>query len=456
MEAAAWAVAEAAEARLGDRRLNRTWARILTALLPSAGRSFSAAVGDGLRQGASGLFHRPGLTVDDLLAGHYSATAQRCSEEELVLVPQDSMVANYTRHRATAGLGRLADKDNARGLWAHSAQAMTTTGRPLGLLSLRLWARGPARTKAQRHARPYAEKESYKWEAGLRDVEAALPLDCQAVVISDRESDVFEYLRARVRPGLFKLVRASWPRRCAGAEGAAQGQVLAAVRDEPVAAQVRFAVPRGPGHPSRLATLAVRFTHVAVQSPKSWPAAARASAALAVIAIDEVGAPAGVKPLSWTLLTDWPVADEDEALRVVDWYRRRWRVEEAHRALKLDGYRVERLQFDTAEALQLALATYWVVAWRAMNLALEAREHPELPAQARFEPDELEVLSLLRGATVATLAQAVHEVAKLGGWAGYRSSPPPGIKVVQQGLLLLESMVRYHRALREAGRGGEM
>jgi hypothetical protein len=91
-----------------------------------------------------------------------------------------------------------------------------------------------------------------------------------------------------------------------------------------------------------------------------------------------------------------------------------------------------------------------------MNLALEAREHPELPAEARFESDELEVLSLLRGAAVETLGEAVHEIAKLGGWAGYKSAPKPGIKVVQQGLLTLEPMVRYHRALREAERRGEM
>ena len=289
MEAAAWAVTEAAEARLGDRRINRAWARILT--------------------------------------------AQRCAEEALVLVAHDTTTFNYSGRRATPGLGRLADKDGSRGLHAHSTLAMTPDGRPLGLLSLRFWARGEQRTKARRRARPYAEKESFKWEAGLREVEAALPRDCTAVVISDRESDVFERLRASVRDGLFKLVRASWPRRCQGPDGAAQGQVLAAVRAAPVAAQVRFVVPRKPRQPSRVAQLAVRFARLALCSPKSWPASASDQTPLCVIAVDEVEAPAGVTPLSWTLLTDWPVAE---------WYGRRWQVEEAHRALKLDGYNSTR------------------------------------------------------------------------------------------------------------------
>ena len=175
-----------------------------------------------------------------------------------------------------------------------------------------------------------------------------------------------------------------------------------------------------------------------------------------MIVVAEVVAPSGPEPLSWTLLTDWPVADADQAATVVDWYRRRWRVAQAHHALELDGYAVERLQFDTAEALQLGMATYWVVAWRAMNLAWEAREYPDRPAAARFEPDGLEVLSRLARRPIVTLAQAVAEVAKLGGWAGYQSPPPPGVQVVQQGLLQLAPTVRYHRTLRERPPGDEV
>jgi hypothetical protein len=453
MTAAGWAVTEAAGAQLGDRRRNAAWACILTALLAGAGRSFSAALGQALRQAASSLFGRPGLGVAELLAGHYQATAERCAAQPLVLVSQDSTCFNYTTRRRTSGLGRLADKSSSRGLWAHSALALTPDGRPLGLLSLRFWSRGERRTKADRRARRYEEKESYKWELALREVEAGLPRDTLAVVLSDRESDVFEYLRAPVRRGLYKLVRAAWPRRCRGLDGTVRGAVTTAVREAAEMARVRVALPAQHGRAGRLA---VRWVPLVVRSPRSWPAAEQDELAVAVVAVDEVDPPAGVQPLSWTLLTTWPVANADEALAVVDWYRRRWTVELAHRALKLDGYRVERLQLRTAAALQLALASYWVVAWRAMNLAMEARENPDLPASERFGSDELEVLSRLSGKPVTRLVEAVHEVAKLGGWAGYRSSPPPGTQVVQQGLLLLEPIVRYHRALREPPAGDEM
>lgn len=225
MEAAAWAVEEAAGAQLGDRRRNGAFAKILTALVSGAGRSFSAALGEATRQSASLVLHREGLTPNALLAGHYQATARRCCAERFVLVSQDSTTFNYTRQRATSGLGRLADKSNSRGPWARSALALSLDGRALGWLALAFWSRCEQRTKAQRRERPHEQEESFKREATLRDVAQALPLDCQAVIVSDRESDVFEYLRAPVREGLDKLVRAAWARRCQGEEG----QVMAAL-----------------------------------------------------------------------------------------------------------------------------------------------------------------------------------------------------------------------------------
>jgi hypothetical protein len=494
MEAALWAWDEAAEARLGDRRRNRALARILTGLLQAFGRSFSAGLGEAVRQAASNLLARPGLSVADLLAGHYRATASRCAAETMVLVSQDSTSFNYSTRRSITGLGRLSDKAKARGIWAHSALALTLAGRPLGLLSLRFWSRSGSSTRAHRRQRSYREKESYKWEQGLREVEQALPLETSAVVVSDRESDVFEYLRAPLRSGMYKLVRAAWQRRsqAVGAADRHLWQALqTAVREAPKAQEVTLTVTREertkpntkpstkPGtkpnsqpssqqaaqaeaaevagaacraRPTRVSRLEVRFTSLRIGSPKSWPAAERDEIILQVIAVDEQDPPPGVVPLSWTLLTTYPVTTAAAALEVLSWYQRRWRVEQAHRALKRDGYQVERLQFRSLQALQLALAMYWVVAWRAMNLALEARDNPDLPAAARFAAEELEVLSLLRGEPVETLGTAVAEVAKLDGWAGYRSSPPPGVQVVQRGLEKLAPLTAYHRALKASGR----
>ncbi|MBI2302175.1 MAG: hypothetical protein HYU66_25005 [Armatimonadetes bacterium] len=118
-----------------------------------------------------------------------------------------------------------------------------------------------------------------------------------------------------------------------------------------------------------------------------------------------------------------------------------------HAQMKREGLRVERLQMKTAEALMRALALYWVVGWRSMELCYEAREHPELAAAERFTAEELQVLTVLRGSPVRTLGEAVATVAKLGGWPGYRSSPPYGPKVVQWGLEKLGTMVAYHRML---------
>ena len=65
------------------------------------------------------------------------------------------------------------------------------------------------------------------------------------------------------------------------------------------------------------------------------------------------------------LLTDLPIETAQEAWEKVQWYCRRWGIEEWHRALK-NGCGVEQREFKTAEHLQRVLAFDLIVAWRVL------------------------------------------------------------------------------------------
>ena len=80
-----------------------------------------------------------------------------------------------------------------------------------------------------------------------------------------------------------------------------------------------------------------------------------------------------------------------QAQEKIQWYRRRWGNEEWHRMLK-SGCGAERREFTTAEHLQRALAFELILAWRMLLLVKLGRRVPDLPAEAIFAPDELEVL----------------------------------------------------------------
>ena len=76
----------------------------------------------------------------------------------------------------------------------------------------------------------------------------------------------------------------------------------------------------------------------------------------AAVVVTEVSPPPpGEEPIDWMLLTNEPVRNQEDAWRIVEWYERRWVVEEYHKALKT-GCRIEDLQFTAVERLQPAIA----------------------------------------------------------------------------------------------------
>jgi hypothetical protein len=91
------------------------------------------------------------------------------------------------------------------------------------------------------------------------------------------------------------------------------------------------------------------------------------------------------------LLTDLPVTSAAEAWQKVQWYCKRWGIEEWHRALK-SGCQVEQREFETAEHLQRVLAFDLMVAWRVLACVKLGRALPQLPASVLYSKEELEVL----------------------------------------------------------------
>jgi hypothetical protein len=98
-----------------------------------------------------------------------------------------------------------------------------------------------------------------------------------------------------------------------------------------------------------------------------------------------------VEPIEWMLLTDLPVTTWEQAWEKVQWYCRRWGIEEWHRALK-NGCGVEQREFKKAEHLQRVLAFDLIIAWRVLACVKLGRALPQLPASVLYSPDELQVL----------------------------------------------------------------
>jgi hypothetical protein len=443
-----WVARELAGLQLGDKRLHRRAEKMLQARWAQPQATFYGTFSSWAEaKGAYGLIEqkRAEMSLENLLAPHIESTQARMAAEKVVLLPQDTTTINYTGLRATSGLGPLGE-EKGRGLWLHSTLAIRPDGVPLGVLKADCWARPEGdqpKSDQGRNAKSIDEKESLRWVQALHQAAtmARRMPQTQLVILADREGDLYE-LHDAVQAGpenLHVLIRAQHDRNLAGHQ-----KLWDFMAGQPVGQQRSLPVPRGRGQKARTATVEVRWSPITIEAPavgckKGWP-----SLGLWAVWVREINAPAGVEPIDWMLLTDLPVADAGQAWELVQWYCRRWGIEEWHRALK-SGCGIEQREFKTAEHLKRVLAFDLIIAWRVLACLKLGRAHPELPAAVLYTEEELEVLAraLKKKVSVGrlTLAEANRMAARFGGYMDRKGDGEPGAESLGIGLRRLADMV---------------
>ena len=184
-----------------------------------------------------------------------------------------------------------------------------------------------------------------------------------------------------------------------------------------------------------------------------------------LVDVRECGACPGTEPpLHWRLLTTHAVDTPQAALRIVDWYRRRWNIEQLFWTLKRQGLDIEASQIESAQALIKLAFLATLAATRIMQLVHARDGATPIPAEEVFTADEVEALRLqqptLEGRTAkqknphaaGSLAWASWIIARLGGWKGYASESPPGPITMRHGLTRLEALREAHAMLRSVHR----
>lgn len=446
-----WAYNEIACVPLWDKRCRRTLVAACEILAENSQMSFSQVLGS-RRKAVSRILHHQRTTQEDLLSGHIRATNLRCQLEELILIASDTVTFDFTGHKATEGLGPISNKEHQRGFFVHSALAMTQQGVPLGLLDQFSWARDPneAGIAKKRGKRAYADKESHKWLEAMRAVEKTLSPTQKAVLIQDREADIFAFFSASRKEGLDLLIRATQPRRIDTRGEAGPTNLFTAAAQARVVATKTIHVPPGPKRVERDAFLTVRVVTVSIRPPANGPDPNGPAIPLSVVAASEENPPEGVKePLEWVLLTTLPVESAEDALLVLDYYAFRWRIERLHFVLK-SGCGYEKLQLDRLDTLEKVLSLYSIVAWRLLYLTYLARDAPDTPCEEAISVFEKDVLELHTRKPVKTVRDVVMAVAKLVGFVSVPSAPNPGVKTLWQGLRKLQDMTAGYLLARQS------
>ncbi len=388
------------------------------------------------------FFHNARVTVAEILATAAARTAEAAVGRHVLLIEDTSEINYQAKSGRKRGLGRVGNGTDI-GLFVHPAVAIDAVdGTVLGLAGATIWRRHAAKRRDYQD-QPIETKESYRWLDTVARARPELDQSPLVTVIADREADIYEVFVRLPDERTHVLVRAAHNR--AVGDG---GRLFTTLASQPEAGRLAFELPTRRGRPARSVRLAVRFAAARLRQPRRG-AAARDPREATVNAVEvcEIDPPNPTDAIRWRLLTTHPVATLDDAIGIVELYRRRWAVEQLFRTLKSQAIDIEASFLADGAALERLAATALVAATMVMQLVHARGEAGwTLPAARVFSPRQIATLQALtprlEGKTAKqknahppnTLAWAAWHIARLGGWTGYASERPPGPITFSRGL----------------------
>lgn len=462
LSAEEWAAQQYVPVELGDKRRNQQAVKMAAMIAANPAGSLPEQMGSrSSLDGAYRLLNNERVTMAQLLAPHLQQTLAAARQFPLVLMVEDTTELEYTAHPSKQGLGPVGN-ERGRGLLLHSTLAVLPEDRQvLGLAHAQVVVRQPI-AKPNQHRRH--TEEGQMWEVSARSV-GSPPGGVRWVHVSDRGSDIFEYMATCIDTGKDFLVRA-YQNRVLVWDGEIEPQVEAGT-DEEVRKLLDYvrSLPAQPAggytvavpacekkqQPARQAQVVLQWTTVKIGPGSHTSAAMRHHAPLMiwVLRVWEPQPPEGAEAVEWILLSSLPIATVPEAHRAVDWYSCRWLCEDYHQCLKT-GCQVERSQLDNGADITRLLGFCCPTAVRLLQLRQVARQQPELPATAVVDPLMVEVLTLRRPrlSKTMTIAEFWRAVAGLGGHLGRKGDGPPGWRTLWKGWQKLSDLTEGARLVK--------
>jgi hypothetical protein len=419
------------------------------------------------RQGAYRFVEQEPM-VDELERSRNVACAERMAEVGgtcIVAVDQTSVRA-HDRRRAR-GFGSLGNRSNSwQGLQMMTALALKGPW-PLGVLAQVRWARSAVRspirkphnpTAPKRDPRPLSERESKYWPQTIKQALQAAQRDAPDVKVwlqCDQAADDWQVYTTAHDGGAFFTVRAYRERRCVSPSGR-QTHLSRELKKFSHRYKQDLHLPAREERPARVANVWVEFGELDVEL--KCPTKVRVMH-LWYVQVRERRPPKHVKePLHWVLATNHPVRNRQDAERVIENYKLRWRVEEFHRALKSGACDIESAQLQSRAALEA-----WIILVSSNAALLEhfkyiLRHKPDAKASSILPRPVLDTLILVRRYGAGPVKppyqpgddpparEVIRWIAQLGGYSHSLHLSPPGSTVLARGLNVLLSHVEARRA----------
>lgn len=462
----AWTAAEFADIAFGDERLASRFHKIAEAFLEKPSATITESTGSWAESKAAyRFFGNQKVTKGKILGPHQDKTAQRIDAYSgVVLAIQDTTFIDFTQLHKAKGLGPISCKHvhaKQKGIVCHNTLAISPEGRVFGLIDQKIYrrdeadkiGRGPKGSKIRKRI-PIEQKESYRWIESVQNV-ANLAKKSRVVHVCDREGDIFELYHELSRTSHQFLIRAFGDRvvgkRYAGRPSLANKNTtlwaFMATRD--LAGLLHVKVPKKDKQVKREAQCEIRYSKIHVTRPYFQPKAkSRELSPLNLFAIwvIEKNPPPNCESLEWMLITNIEINSLDAAVEKIEWYKKRWHIENYHKVLK-SGCNIEKSKLNHGDKLEKLITLMSIVAARVYELKLCGRSDPEKSCTEILDSEEWQILYFVTNRTSQlptippTCREVTHWIAKLGGFLGRKNDGEPGSIVIWRGWQRLTNII---------------
>jgi hypothetical protein len=196
LDAAQWAQAQWGSCRLGDRRRIARAVAMGAAMAEHPDWSLPRQMGSrAATKAAYLLLNNPTLHAAELWQPHFETTREAANRDGVTLMIQDRTGADYTAHPSKQKVGPIGSR-RQRGVLLHSTLAVAAeTGQVLGLAHAQVIVRPDGPRPKRAHAQRASGPESWAWEEAVEAI-GPVPAGAKWLYVSDRESDVYDYLVA--------------------------------------------------------------------------------------------------------------------------------------------------------------------------------------------------------------------------------------------------------------------
>ena len=443
-DAEKWATETFSRANLGDLRRTKRLVKLTASLANHVGQSIVQSLKSPSDIEAAYRFTRNhAIDSQSIAEAGFAATAELAQSYDCLLALEDTTSLDFTHRTVRGEMGYTTSRKSAKGMHAHSVLLFAPEEKQVvGLIEQERWIRDMSLygKKAQRGNRAYEEKESFKWERASRAMEKRLGSVIDKVIsVCDREADIIEYLTYKMTNRQRFVVR-SMQSRCIEESTDKLYSFSDALQP---ADERKVQVKQRGGRKAREAICEVRYAPITIKMPANKRGE---PVSLYYVGCQETN---HEQALCWHILTSEPVLSKEDAKRILDYYEKRWLIEEFHKAWKSGGTQVEELRMQNKENLEKMVVILAFIAVRVHQLrylGLNKKEAEKQSCETLLSPVAWKLLWSKQEKTrppkrAPSVYWAYINLGKLAGWYDSKRNGRVGWERLWEGWFLLQTIL---------------